>query len=99
MLYDPKWKKTTKSAPSLLGLIAWLETKDPATKYQWSACDGTCLIDQYLTSIGAAIGDGDPGDPAYDNYFAAQGGGPTLIALGAPRTFGAALERARAAAR
>lgn len=93
MLYDPKWEQQTETGvPSLPGLIAWLETKDPAARYQWARCDGTCLIHQYLTSIGAELTDGTHDDC---NYFRAQGGYPSGIAVKSPRTFGAALERAR----
>lgn len=92
MLYDPKWEQVSGVA-SLPGFIAWLETMPPGGKYEWMKCDGTCLIDQYLASIGLKNdGRTDHGS----NYFQAQGGGPNGIAVGWPRTYGSALERARA---
>ena len=39
MLYDPKWEVKTKE-PSVEGLIAWLETKNPKQKYDYYDCGG-----------------------------------------------------------
>lgn len=102
MLYDPKWEKP--NVRSIESLIAWLE-KQP--------CDGTydftepsaCLLAQYLKFHGAterhdyALGSGEA-----IAYFGDDG----VIIHGMPGakgradratmwTFGAALERARAA--
>lgn len=98
MLYDPKWEKNVKAEPSLIGLIAWLETQDPATEYQWSGLCTPCLIEQYVASIGLSKHDlycvvDDRGHNLYDRLSLRNGG----IAVETPHTFGAALERARAA--
>jgi len=91
MLYDPKWEAKTKADPrSIHGLIAWLEQQDPKKKYNWGTCDGSCLIHQYMSTVGIPHED--------DAYFTIQGGtkqSPSNLALRAPWTFGAALDRAR----
>jgi hypothetical protein len=95
MLYDKRWDQETKTkTPSLDGLIAWLETKDPSEKYDWGNCDGACLVHQYLTSCGIRQRDWS------SFYFKTQSplgdDQPTCIAFQSPHTFGAALSRARA---
>lgn len=51
MLYDKKWDSQTRPAePSLKGIIAWLETKDPKEEYNYCASD--CAMAQYLKAIG-----------------------------------------------
>ena len=95
MLYDPKWEVKTK--PSLAGLITWLERHPSELEYNWSDCQGACLIGQYLTSC--SIKNDEP-----NLYFEVQGGFQTqidsqiFIALDRPHTFGGALERARSMA-
>lgn len=84
MLYDPKWETETKAKPSLAGLIAWLETKNPRARYQWHR---NCVIHQYLDAMGFEY--------SSDSYFALEG--EDAIALQRPHTFGALAERARAA--
>ena len=37
---------------SVEGLLAWLDTQDPATKYDYDDCEGGCLIGTYLKSAG-----------------------------------------------
>src|ERR1700704_1357829 len=56
MLYDKKWDSQTKPVePSLKGIIAWLETKDPKEEYNY--CDSkNCAMSQYLKSIGQRDG-------------------------------------------
>lgn len=52
MLYDPKWEqKRDADVFSVAGLIAWLETQDPTTEYDYCV-PGTCLAAQYLMSKG-----------------------------------------------
>lgn len=94
MLYDPKWEQQaeTRAKPSLAGLIAWLETQDPAEPYRYSCIDGSCLIDQYLT-----YATGKPSLPDPATHWPVCGGADNYwnIASPWPQTFGAALERAR----
>ncbi len=94
MLYDPRWEQQTKT-PSLAGMIAWLETKNPNETYSWSCKDGACLIEQYGLSLGIEMSemiDGGPGESIYDKLTTSE-----CIALERPHTFGAALTRARGA--
>lgn len=52
MLYDPKWQKQTKADPFTLGsLIAWLEKKPAAKRYDYM-CNGHCLLAQYFSESG-----------------------------------------------
>lgn len=104
MLYDPKWEKTeTKADPlSLTSLIAWLE-KQPTAKAYCYQDNGACLLGQYFTAHGLVdvnVGGltfnhgrypNRPSIPLPETFRA--------VARGNPRTFGAALERARNAAR
>ena len=77
---------------SLEGLIAWLETQPPETKYDWMSWslrfpDGGCLLLRY----GAAVGDAhDMHNWFYKNQL-------MHVASALPWTYGAALDRARAA--
>ena len=97
MLYDPKWKKPTDIF-SLESLIAWLEQQPSNTSYNWYE-PRSCLVCMYLQD---ATGESEPwylpnheskkySDvfPTHDLYLKVGG---TL-----PWTFGAALNRARAA--
>jgi hypothetical protein len=82
MLYDPKWEKKVDPL-SLDGVIAWLETQDPATEYDWSSTLN-CLLCRYLKSQGWNL-------LAYVSMA-------TLTqskAMERPWTYGAALERFR----
>jgi hypothetical protein len=54
MLYDPKWEAPAKIKADpfkLETLIAWLETQDPAKKYDYCDCHN-CLLCQYFTAMG-----------------------------------------------
>jgi len=51
MLYDPKWAGK-KVKPTLAGIIAWLETKNPNEVYNYTMQYG-CAAAQYLQHIGA----------------------------------------------
>jgi hypothetical protein len=82
MLYDPKWE--VKADPlSLESLIAWLETKDPASTYDFCDLRGNCLVDQWCRPLGRSYSE------LPDKI--------RRIAYATPWTFGAALKRARAA--
>ena len=77
--------------PSLAGLVAWLETKDPNETYQWETCQGHCLIGQYLHSVGIEWQWMVTHNPGLYHELT-----PNALAGRLPHTFGAALERARA---
>lgn len=90
MLYDPKWDKEieTKADPyKLESLIAWLETQNPATTYNYHNLRGDCLLCQYLTASGVDY-------IKYGELLTANQ--RNRIAAARPWTFGNALERARA---
>jgi len=95
MLYDPNWQKPkVADVFSLESLIAWLETKDPAAHYDFNNCEGACLLDQYADAMGLpdVFGRYSRLNEAFD-YSSGH-----RIAVERPRTFGAALARARKAA-
>ena len=102
MLYDPKWEKR-RDPFSLVSLIAWLEGQNPLEEYCYSST-GECLLARYFTHRGFnkvimaagffyhwprpdALYDMTPLPPHFND-----------IAKGKVRTFGAALNRARAVA-
>lgn len=97
MLYDPKWEKQTKADPYSLGsLIAWLEKQPAGKRYDFHDCNGGCLIGMYYIANGVHNKSRDD----YRPYTAVFGGSHDLygqVAATLPYTFGAALERARAA--
>jgi hypothetical protein len=96
MLYDPKWEQQAKSDPyTLESLIAWLEKMPAGQAYDWHDCTGGCLIDQYAAAMGIEK-IGWRGD-AIRQIFGDLGYGAVCSNLSGPTTFGAALERARAA--
>ena len=98
MLYDPKWE--VKADPlSDIALIGWLERQSPKKEYCYTAT-GKCLLARYFSfAFGKrALLASSKFDLIENSRFV--GGGPLPqnwddIARGYPRTFGAALERAR----
>lgn len=81
--------------PSMLSLIAWLETKNPAEEYDYYNCYGGCLLGQYFNAIGLAWGlNGGPGCELFNSMESYK---LQDISRRHPRTFGGALERARVA--
>lgn len=101
MLYDKRWD--LKTAPfTLADFIAWLETQNPAETYDFHNCEGECLIGQYMAARGREwgwsgnFGKVDPYKQSCDEVFGCQSIA-ALVLLPVPRTFGAALERARLA--
>jgi hypothetical protein len=89
MLYDPKWEvKTDANVFSLESLIAWLETMPADKEYIWSGSN--CLLCQYLEVKGLNKYRYYSEFPIEDRLAIVTPG------CGKP-TFGAALERARAA--
>lgn len=90
MLYDPKWEKPTKADPfTLASVIAWLETKDPAERYDW-ASPRTCACAQYFNI-------GDDWSHLHRKLENATGIRLDGLAIKTPWTFGALLERVIAA--
>ena len=100
MLYDPKWEGI-----SLKGFIGWLETKDPKARYQFYECEGRCLLGQYMAAMGIpwegapSHASGNWSDSSYAKIgwqiFGRSNNFDVLAER--PHTFGAALDRARAA--
>lgn len=104
MLYDPKWEVQVKADPlTLETLVEWLETQNPAAPYNFY-CAGECMVGQWVKSVDQkarpAKKDGWGAD-----YYLVHGKIENLhrfvsIANSGEEngmTFGAALERARAA--
>jgi hypothetical protein len=89
MLFDPKWetKTDTWAMPSF---VAWLENQPPEKTYNWLDCRGACLISQYMTANG--IEWYDEGLLLYSSHVPEEF---KTVAVRHPRTFGAALHRAR----
>lgn len=99
MLYDPKWQNTTAKPDvfSLESLIAWLEKQPADIKYCYGKT-GDCLLARYFYAFGfskVAVG-GTTVDLDGDLNIVMPAAFQT-VPLGHPRTFGIALERARAA--
>jgi hypothetical protein len=49
MLKNPHW-----DGPSISSLIAWLETKDPSTTYNYFDMSGDCLLCRFLIEVHGA---------------------------------------------
>lgn len=100
MLYDPKWEVEVKADPlTLESLIAWLETKPTDEAYDYHNCHGRCLYGQYMASHGIKWKESGASIPglapkARDRFCELV---YCAVADQGPWTFGAALERARAA--
>ena len=95
MLYDPKWEVEVKADPFKLDtLIAWAERQPAEQEYDFWC--NQCYLGQYFEAHGfqiKAIGTGTVTFVGQDTvklppYF-------NMIAQAEPRTFGAALARAR----
>jgi hypothetical protein len=71
--------------PSLQGFIAWLETKDPAEKYNWSRAD-QCACGQYARHLGVRW------NPWRGNIWGRLN---SIAYLVQPRTFGNLLKYAK----
>jgi len=101
MLHDPKWdpESATKYDPAQLGpYTAWLE-KQPAHEAYCYSSNEDCPTARYFTALGYSEVEVVPGLVSYV-------GGETklpywfdVIACNGPRTYGAALDRARALAK
>ncbi len=101
MLYDPKWEIEVKADPFTLdNLIGWLEKQNPQTSYCFTEA-GECLLAKWAISVDPTatrnrldnsygyIVNGAPVN--LGNFHKIANGGYDFD------TFGAALERARAA--
>ena len=99
MLFDKRWDKPEVKVHSfsLVGLVAWLETKNPDETYEWAGCT-PCLIEQYGTFAGVknVFAPIDPGNYETTPYYVLSTSNHQLAAQ-KPHTFGAALERTRKA--
>lgn len=84
MLFDPKWQK---GEMSLAGFAAWLETQDPNELYDWGNVDD-CACARYAKSVGLGHGR----RPWSKERVQLEG-----LAVGIPSTYGALLDRVRAA--
>ncbi len=87
MLYDKRWD-TKIQQPSLVGLIAWLETQPGETEY-WFINPDDCLVARYLKAIG------QPHRMATADIETVFGERGYLAASRRPYTYKAALRRAR----
>ena len=99
MLYHPKWAETKADPFELSTLIAWLE-KQPTEKTYCFMDNGGCLLAQYFTEQGfKEVSMGGTHIVHGPNRGDYQDLPPHMssIAVGNPRTFGAALKRARSA--
>src|SRR5580704_15263874 len=95
MLYNPKWLADQVIEPSMDGLIIWLEHQPPTGTYDYNNCNGKCLLGLYLNAIGL-LWDEHQNGPGWDIWSRELWKGPLGdVSAGRPRTFGAALERAR----
>jgi hypothetical protein len=85
MLYDPKWQPL-----SLANLIAWLEKQPPDRRYRYTK-PRSCLVAQWLKATGAQ-------EYVLHSHEVSTlfGGLGDFIVMEEARTFGAALQRARA---
>ena len=95
---DEQFAPVEVKHPSLEGLIAWLETQDPETEYDFLDCDGNCLLDQYRAACCpekeyvevSRIKLPKPPKWIFTKYDLGN------LACADPNTFGHALSRARA---
>lgn len=99
MLYNESTGKPKITAPALRDLIAWLETKDQDAGYDFCNFNG-CLLAQWVKSIdplAKATGGGGAYMYFVNDRIIDLSGFREIAFDGGPETFGAALDRARAA--
>src|SRR4051812_11143054 len=89
MLYDKRWDKPQADVFSLDSLIEWLEMQPGGTEY-CSMVPDSCLMGQFARAMGTPTT--DAGNKSCD---LTEGWPFNSIAFDLPRTFGAALDRAR----
>jgi hypothetical protein len=102
MLYREEWS-IPKVMPvvrpdvfSLKSLIQWLEMQPAEKEYDFNDCKGACLLDRYANAMGLRGNLYRYGKLCETFDGGVYGEGP-MIACKLPHTFGAALDRARAA--
>ncbi len=96
MLFNPNWKKEQKyDVHSIESLIQWLEDKDPSEDYAYTN-NRHCLLAQYYKAKGFKRVAVDA-HSLYHGIFnwTRLPYNFDWVGLGHPRTFGAALQRAR----
>jgi hypothetical protein len=81
-----------RNPASLLSLVAWLKTKDPAESYFFQCTNGKCLFSQYLNQVFGY--NPDPVDPRTHGPWTLLHQCYVTVASDSPWTFGAALKRA-----
>jgi len=101
MFLETMWEgeaQTKADAFKLPTLIAWLETKPPDMAYDYMCTTGQCLMGQYFSAVHSPVA-GNGGDYV---RFKSNPSKDVPISLSFrkvvsrhPRTFGAALKRAR----
>jgi hypothetical protein len=89
-----KAMETKPDVFSLEGLIAWLEKQSPETRYNYDCVDGSCLLGLYLAAHGFGM-DYYCEISCVGTAVANIGGGVAWGGPVAPKTLGAALDRAR----
>ena len=96
MLYDKRWDKPEiKADPfTLESLVAWLE-KMPKNGTYCYAHSGYCLFAKYFKAMGKPRVSVGNSTVSFDGEFLKLPEPFFKIAIGRPRTFGAALERAK----
>ena len=101
MLFDPKWQLPKAESLSLASFIAWLQMQPPERRYHYEKPDG-CLVAEWLKAT-APDCEHRLGPEEVGALFGGNGDrivlGDEILDLCDPvgnRTFGAALERARA---
>jgi hypothetical protein len=92
MLFNPKWN-TKPAMFSRNGLVAWLKTKPPTETYDYLSYE-TCLAAQFHAACGLEYA--PPNPFLFWKWFTTFTYRLERVAMGYPRTFGAALSRARA---
>lgn len=91
MPFDGNIQDYTKADPFHIDtFIGWLETMPPEGVYDYYPVDGTCLVGQYGAAVYGA------GDRRWHDLHRVKNTPFCGIAQRRPRTFGAALDRARA---
>lgn len=91
MLWDPNKDRPTQTTPTLRGFIRWLQTMPPRQRYDWTNLKSRCPVWLYFETLDAT-------KDQRDSWWKGAGDELDALAKQEPRTFGALLARARAAA-
>jgi hypothetical protein len=98
MLSNEKWDERKAPVMSVAGLISWLETQNPKTRYHYTDIFG-CLLCRYFKAQGLNIWSVNPVGYRLKSSKCQVRPMPSelnAISNGGEYTYGAALERARA---